>query len=33
MFSALIGIHPEPPDYFFKNAGITYGRLRTPGFA
>ena len=24
--------HPEPaPDYFYKNAGIVYGRLRLPG--
>ena len=30
MFDHLIDIHPDPPDYFFKNAGISYGRLRTP---
>ena len=30
MFDHLIEIHPDPPDYFFKNTGIAYGRLRTP---
>ena len=30
MFDQLVEIHPDPPDYFFKNAGISYGRLRTP---
>ena len=30
MFDDLVAIHPDPPDYFYKNAGIAYGRLRTP---
>jgi len=30
MFDTLIAIHPNPPDYFYKNAGIAYGRVRSP---
>mmetsp|Transcript_9016 Transcript_9016/g.18003 ORF Transcript_9016/g.18003 Transcript_9016/m.18003 type:complete len:791 (-) Transcript_9016:130-2502(-) len=30
-FEDLIAEHSNPPDYFFKNAGITFGRLRLPG--
>jgi len=30
MFDTLIEIHPNPPDYFYKNAGIAYGRVRSP---
>lgn len=30
-FEDLITEHPDPPDYFYKNAGITFGRLRLPG--
>mmetsp|Transcript_27528 Transcript_27528/g.65124 ORF Transcript_27528/g.65124 Transcript_27528/m.65124 type:complete len:530 (-) Transcript_27528:41-1630(-) len=30
-FEDLIAEHPDPPDYFYKNAGIVYGRLRMGG--
>ena len=30
MLQDLADAHPDPPDYFHKNAGIAYGRLRTP---
>jgi len=27
-FEDAIHTHPDPPDYFYRNAGIAYGRLR-----
>uniref|UniRef100_A0A7S4JJE5 DUF2723 domain-containing protein n=1 Tax=Guillardia theta TaxID=55529 RepID=A0A7S4JJE5_GUITH len=31
MYDELLKIHPKPPDFLYKNAGIVYGRLREPG--
>ena len=33
MFASLVATHPEPPDYFWRNAGIAFGRLRAKGRA